>query len=101
MEGATTGSQLGGRRLGSSLSLLVMFSFSEVFCHTSGGKRLGGVRALLDVSTGRAGEDTLVVVEVVNLCVTRNAGIPGGDLTGAELKSRTHDGALCSSLGEL
>lgn len=100
MEGATS-RNFRSRRLSSSFGFLRLLRLCQVFCHPGGGKRLGCVRALLDIGTGGGRENTLVMMEVIDLCVTCNAGIASYKLSGANLESGTHNRALCSALREL
>ena len=101
VEGASSSGGLGGGGFGSDFGCLVLLGLCKVFCHTSSSKRLGSMRAQLDIGTGGVRENTLVVVETVDLCITSYASISGSDLTGTKLEGRTHNGALGRLLCEL
>ena len=100
VEGTSSGS-LGGRGLGGSLCTLGLLSLGKVLGHASGSESLGGMGALLDIFTGGVRENTLVVVNAVDLGVTGYASITGNELTRANLEGRTHDGTFGCLLGEL
>lgn len=92
----------GRRRTGGLLSLRdigELLGCSELLGHLRSGESLAGVGAHRDVV--RVDDDALLLVELVHVDVTCDAGVAGDHLAGALGEGRAHDGTLCGLLGEL
>ena len=96
MEGTASCSSLFGDGLG--LSLLERRR-SEVVGDLRSGPSSGRMGAHLDGGAWR-GEDTLGLVDLVNVGVGSDAGITGDDFLGANVERRAHDGAFRRALGQ-
>ena len=100
--GSSSSLLLGGCPLGvvvSSFGLLRVGRCSQVLGHPGSSPGSGRMGTHLDGGT-RRGHNPLVLVNPVDVDVTRDAGVAGDNFLGANVEGGAHDGAFCGALGE-